>query len=96
MCYITRPCVISGDCFSGEIADDRSRQLQLIDLFVGASANNKEFKGLEVIAEARVPIVRFFHNTTNFKCDMQFRSGLAVFSSKLVKYADCNIIVYHT
>ncbi|VVC35336.1 Hypothetical protein CINCED_3A016879 [Cinara cedri] len=74
-----------GDCFSGKIAGDRSRQLQLIDLFIRALENNKEFIGLEVLTTTRVPIVRFFHNTTNFKCDVQFRSGLAVRNSELIK-----------
>lgn len=75
---------VLGDCFSGKIADDHQRQIQLIDLFVGAASN--EFVELNVITETRIPIVRFLHESTNFKCDLQFRSGLSVLNSKLVKY----------
>ncbi|XP_015366089.1 PREDICTED: poly(A) RNA polymerase, mitochondrial-like [Diuraphis noxia] len=71
------------DCFSGKIADDYTRQLQLIDLFVKAA--KKEFVGLEIITETRIPIVRFTHDSTNFKCDLQFRSGIAVLNSELIK-----------
>ncbi|XP_022182352.1 terminal uridylyltransferase Tailor-like isoform X1 [Myzus persicae] len=73
----------TGDCFSGKIADNYTRQLQLIDLFVKAA--NKEFIGLEIITGTRVPIVRFTHDSTNFNCDLQFRSGLAVLNSELIK-----------
>jgi len=75
---------VLGDCFSGKIADDYTRQLQLIDSFVKAA--KKEFVGLEIIAGTRVPIVRFTHGPTNFNCDLQFRSGLAVLNSELIKY----------
>ncbi|CAI6348472.1 unnamed protein product [Macrosiphum euphorbiae] len=73
----------TGDCFSGKISDDYTRQLQLIDLFVKAA--NKEFIGLEIMTETRIPIVRFTHDSTNFNCDLQFRSGLAVLNSDLIK-----------
>jgi len=75
---------VLGDCFSGKIADDYTRQLQLIDLFVKAA--KKEFIGLKIITETRIPIVRFTHDSTNFNCDLQFRSGLAVLNSELIKY----------
>lgn len=75
---------VLGDCFSGSIADDYPRQIELIDLFVGAASN--EFVELKTITETRIPIVRFLHKSTNFKCDLNFRSGLGVLNSKLVKY----------
>lgn len=73
-----------GDCFSGKIANNYSRQIQLIELFV--SATNDEFTELQIITKTRVPIVRFLHKPTNFKCDLNFRSGIAVLNSELVKY----------
>ncbi|XP_025197002.1 terminal uridylyltransferase Tailor-like isoform X3 [Melanaphis sacchari] len=69
---------------AGKIADDYTRQLQLLNLFV--KAMNKEFIGLKIIAETRVPIVRFTHNPTNLNCDLHFRSGLSVLNSELIKY----------
>jgi len=73
-----------GDCFSGKIANNYTRQIQLIELFAGAT--NKEFSELRIITETRVPIVRFLHKPTNFKCDLNFRSGIGVLNSELVKY----------
>jgi len=83
-----------GDCFSGKIADDYSQQIRLINLFVNGT--NKEFIELKINTETRIPIVRFLHESTNFKCDLQFRSGLAVLNSELIKYVTLyNIIIIY-
>ncbi|XP_060835055.1 terminal uridylyltransferase Tailor-like isoform X1 [Rhopalosiphum padi] len=73
----------TGDYFSGKIADDYTRQLQLTDLF--SKGANKEFIGVKIITETRIPIVRFKHDPTNFDCDLHFRSGLSVLNSELIK-----------
>lgn len=84
---------VLGDCFSGTIADDYLRQIELLDLFVGAASN--EFVELEIQTETRIPIVRFLHESTNFRCDLSFRSGLGVLNSKLVKYDNKLILVHY-
>ncbi|XP_050548620.1 terminal uridylyltransferase Tailor-like isoform X2 [Daktulosphaira vitifoliae] len=72
-----------GDCFSGKIASNRAAQYQLIDLFANMVQDKKVFSEILVLKHLHVPIVRFRY--FNLKCDLMFRSGLAVQSSRLLK-----------
>lgn len=80
--YIVYICFL-GDFFSGKIANDYSQQLKLLNIFVGSLS--QDFTGTEIKTETRVPMMRFFHEPTDFKSDLHFHSGFSTVSSQLVK-----------
>ncbi|XP_025198194.1 uncharacterized protein LOC112596619 [Melanaphis sacchari] len=74
------------DTFGGELSNDLYAQEDLVRYFgkVFRSQNN-EFKHIQPITGARVPIVKFFHVPSALFCDLSFKSGLSTHNTKLVR-----------
>ncbi|XP_060841499.1 uncharacterized protein LOC132922160 [Rhopalosiphum padi] len=74
------------DTFGGELSNDLYAQEDLVRYFgkVFRSQNN-EFKDIQPITGARVPIVKFFHVPSGLFCDLSFKSGLSTHNTKLVR-----------
>lgn len=93
---------IKGDTFNGDIANDIDRQVDLVKMFaIKCYLKPDEFKNVEEICDARVPIIKFYHVPTKFNCDISFKSGLSVYKSELIKYivqclicARCQFYIY--
>lgn len=69
--------------------------MDLVNIFAEQCLLNiKEFKNVEKICDAYVPIVKFYHIPTKLNCDVSFKSGLSVYNSKLVKYGLQKNIIY--
>lgn len=57
-----------------------------MEIFASELANNEtDFKNIEKICDARVPIVKFYHIPTKLNCDLSFKSGLSTQNTKLIK-----------
>lgn len=75
------------------MARDFDRQVDLVKSFaIQCNLKCDEFKNVEEICDARVPIIKFYHVPTKINCDVSFKSGLSAYNSKLVKYVvQCKI-----
>jgi len=78
--------LIQADTFGGELSNDLYAQEDLVRYFgkVFRSQNN-EYKHIQTITGARVPIVKFFHVPSGLYCDLSFKSGLSTHNTKLVR-----------
>ncbi|XP_060862607.1 uncharacterized protein LOC132939454 [Metopolophium dirhodum] len=72
--------------FGGELSNDLYAQEDLVRYFgkVFRSQNN-EYKHIQQITGARVPIVKFLHVPSGLYCDLSFKSGLSTHNTKLVR-----------
>lgn len=86
--------LISADnTFDGTIAHDNKIQVSLVKLLgEHCRLNRDKFKNIEEVCDARVPIVKFYHEPTQLNCDLSFKSGLSVLNSKLIKYVLLTIL----
>lgn len=77
---------ILANTFNGSLSNDLHVQEDLVRYFgkIFRSQNN-EFKHVEQITGARVPIVKFFHAPSGLNCDLSFKSGLSTHNTKLVR-----------
>ncbi|VVC37663.1 Hypothetical protein CINCED_3A006454 [Cinara cedri] len=74
-----------GHTFNGDIANDIDQQIYLVNLFAEHFLlKPNEFKDVEEVSDARVPIVKFYHIPTKLNCDVSFKSGLSVCNSELI------------
>lgn len=78
--------IFSGYTFNGILSDDPSTQEDLVKYFGKVFRSyNKEFKQIQLICSARVPIVKFLHVSSGLYCDLSFKSGLSTHNTKLVR-----------
>lgn len=75
-----------GNTFNGSLSNDLYAQEDLVRYFgkVFRSQSN-EFKQVQQITGARVPIVKFLHGPSGLNCDLSFKSGLSTHNTKLVR-----------
>ncbi|VVC43544.1 Hypothetical protein CINCED_3A009726 [Cinara cedri] len=75
-----------GKAFTGAISNDLYLQEDLVRYFgkVFRSQIN-DFRQIQLITGARVPIVKFYHIPSNLNCDLSFKSGLSTHNTKLVR-----------
>lgn len=79
--------LLTGNTFNGDISNDIDKQIEYVKLFAKQCLRKQqEFKNIEEICDARVPIVKFFHVATKLNCDVSFKSGLSLYNSKLIAY----------
>lgn len=72
--------------FYGSLSNDLYAQEDLVRYFGKVfRSQNKEFKQVQPITGARVPIVKFFHLPSRLNCDLSFKSGLSTHNTKLVR-----------
>ncbi|XP_050058890.1 uncharacterized protein LOC114129116 isoform X2 [Aphis gossypii] len=78
--------IVEADTFGGELSNDLYAQEDLVRYFgkVFRSQHN-EYKHIQTITGARVPIVKFFHVPSGLYCDLSFKSGLSTHNTKLVR-----------
>ncbi|XP_003246117.1 terminal uridylyltransferase Tailor-like [Acyrthosiphon pisum] len=82
--------------FGGALSSDRDCQKELVRYFGKIfSCQNNEFKYIQPIIRARVPIVKFLHVPTGLYCDLSFKSGLSTQNTKLIRlYLSLNVRVH--
>lgn len=68
------------------MANDIDKQVYLVNLFAEKFLlRSKEFKNVKEICDARVPIIKFYHEPTQLYCDISFKSGMGVRNTKLIR-----------
>lgn len=68
------------------MSNDLNAQEDLVRYFGKVfRAQNNEFKQIQQITGARVPIVKFLHAPSGLNCDLSFKSGLSTHNTKLVR-----------
>lgn len=77
--------ILTGNTFGGELCYDLCAQEDLVRYFGKMFRHNSEFKQVQQIAGARVPIVKFLHVPSSLYCDLSFKSGLSTHNTKLVR-----------
>lgn len=78
--------IFTGNTFGGELCYDLCAQEDLVRYFGKMfRSNNNEFKQVQLITGARVPIVKFLHVPSSLYCDLSFKSGLSTHNTKLVR-----------
>lgn len=72
--------------FGGELSNDLYAQEDLVRYFGKVfRSQNDEYKHIQQITGARVPIVKFLHVPSGLYCDLSFKSGLSTHNTKLVR-----------
>ncbi|XP_050540985.1 uncharacterized protein LOC126905387 isoform X2 [Daktulosphaira vitifoliae] len=75
-----------GNTFNGLLSNDASAQEDLVRYFGKVfRSQSKDFKNIQTICGARVPIVKFLHIPSGLHCDLSFKSGLSTHNTKLVR-----------
>lgn len=74
------------DTFCGGLSNDLYAQEDLVRYFGKVFRSQKnEYKQIQLITGARVPIVKFLHAPSRLHCDLSFKSGLSTHNTKLVR-----------
>jgi len=77
----------SDSTFNGRIANNINLQIYYVKSFAKkCTSKSGEFKNIEEICDARVPILKFYHIPTKLNCDVSFKSGMSLMNTKLIKY----------
>uniref|UniRef100_A0A2S2QSL2 Speckle targeted PIP5K1A-regulated poly(A) polymerase n=2 Tax=Sipha flava TaxID=143950 RepID=A0A2S2QSL2_9HEMI len=71
--------------FRGQLSHDLNAQEDLVRYFGKIFRSQSEFKNIQLITAARVPIVKFLHTPSGLHCDLSFKSGLSTHNTKLVR-----------
>ncbi|XP_050432069.1 uncharacterized protein LOC126840408 [Adelges cooleyi] len=75
-----------GNTFTGLLSNDPATQEDLVRYFGKVfRSQTKEFRHIQTICAARVPIVKFLHVPSGLHCDLSFKSGLSTHNTKLVR-----------
>lgn len=78
--------IFTANTFGGELSNDLYAQEDLVRYFGKVfRSHNNEYKQVQLITGARVPIVKFFHLPSGLFCDLSFKSGLSTHNTKLVR-----------
>jgi len=76
----------TANTFSGSLSNDLNAQEDLVRYFGKVFRSQKnDFKQIQQITGARVPIVKFYHCPSRLYCDLSFKSGLSTHNTKLVR-----------
>ncbi|XP_015377735.1 PREDICTED: terminal uridylyltransferase 7-like [Diuraphis noxia] len=72
--------------FGGTLSYDHNGQIKLVRYFGKMLRSKKnEYRNIQQITRAQVPIVKFVHVPTGLNCDLSFKSGISTHNNKLVR-----------
>jgi DNA polymerase sigma len=77
--------IFTANTFRGQLSHDLNAQEDLVRYFGKIFRSQSEFKNIQLITAARVPIVKFLHTPSGLHCDLSFKSGLSTHNTKLVR-----------